>query len=159
MQVTSLVPPTVVNTNAAKSTIYGAEIESELLVTDRLRFSAGVSLLDTEFDEFPNGPVYTPNPLTGGSTVSGADLSGNELARSPDWTANVAATYTHPTPIGDLETTLSYFHSARFSWEPNNRFQQEAYDVLNGEIAVTSRDGRYRVSAWAKNLLDEEYAI
>ncbi|WP_170287441.1 TonB-dependent receptor [Halioglobus maricola] len=142
--------------NAAEATMYGAELELNALVTDNLTINAGLSYLDTEYDKFPEGPTLTPTGF-GGNIQSTADLQGNELPRSPEYTFNLSAIYDVTTSIGRINASAHYYHSDSFYWESENRTEQDSYDLLNAQLTWYSNDETYYVGAYGNNLADEEY--
>lgn len=141
--------------NAAESEIFGSELESIFVVNDDLDVKLALSLLDSEYTKFDDGPILTPAP-SGGNVLSSGDLSGNELIRAPDLTYSLAINYHKDTSIGMLNTTLIYYYNDGFFWEPDNRFQQDDYDVLSTEISL--ENGGITYSFYGRNLLDSEYA-
>jgi iron complex outermembrane receptor protein len=167
--------------NAAESTIKGAELELSASPTARLNVSAAVSYLDGKFDRFPNAPIYTPclslNPATlspqstclivpgalgtsmilGGNDLSSASATGKPTVRSPKWTAVLGAKYTLATRTGTFVLSGNYYYNEGFNFTPSGRVQQPAYDLLNAAISWTSPRGRWDVTLFGRNLLDEEY--
>lgn len=158
IQVAQVVSGGTINSNAAAATIYGLEIESDYSASESFSFQFGLSLLNTEYDEFSNGPTITLNPA-GGGTSGSADLSGNSLVRSPELTFNAAATYTLPTKVGDIDFTANYYYNDGFFWEVENRLAQDSYELVNAQITWISPGETYSVKLWGRNLLDEEYGI
>lgn len=139
--------------NAAEATIYGAEVELQTLLTDYLRVDAGLSFLETEYDEF----VTEDKDLSGAPEVS---LAGNELPRAPGFTSNLSALYTAPLSRGsELEFWVNWQHTGSQFFTPFNRpsFEQESYDVLNARITWRLPSGKWAFSLYGENLTDEDY--
>ncbi|WP_295224923.1 TonB-dependent receptor [uncultured Brevundimonas sp.] len=103
---------------------------------------------------------FTYDPLTeapNGGRGFNADLGGNELPNSPNWTANVGAQYTWF--IGDWDLTVrgDYYRQA----ESYFRVYNTEYDRLKGwdnlNLSVSLKDSQrgLTVQAYVKNLFDD----
>ncbi|MBB34967.1 MAG: hypothetical protein CME88_02160 [Hirschia sp.] len=145
--------------NAAGATISGGEVEFELAVTDNLSLSGGLSVLDTEYTDFVNGPVYTklPGPFPGGAATTTGDLSGNQLVRAPEFTFTANMVYVLPTSVGDFTSSINYYYDDGYFWDAANILAEPAYEIVNANVRWTSPDGGHWIKLWANNLLDEEY--
>lgn len=160
--------------NAAKANMYGAEIELQAEVTDRFRVDAGLSWLETEYDEFvtedpgfqlgnnPVDPSDDPFPpdcgtLIGGSTIS---LSGCQLPRAPNYSGFVGARYSIPlSGAGEviLSGNLQFVDDQFFTQFNRASVAQDSYSVLNARITWLSPDQRWLLALYGDNLGDEEY--
>jgi iron complex outermembrane receptor protein len=160
--------------NAAKANMYGAEVEVSAEVTDQLRVDAGVSWLETEYDQFetedpgyqlgdnPVDPSDDPAPpdcgtLIGGSTI---DLAGCELPRAPNFSGFLAAAYVVPLGgAGDLTLAgnLQYTDDQYFTQFNRDAVAQDSYSVWNARVTWGSADGAVQVALYGENLGDEEY--
>lgn len=142
--------------NAAEASMFGGEIELLAAVTESLTLNVGVSLLDTEYDDFPLGPVSTPTGF-GGNIVIDGDLTGNEVPRSPESTFSIGAVHTTDTSVGSFTSSVNYYYNDGFYWESDNRTEQESYSLLNAQVTWNSRDDKYYLRVFGNNLTDEEY--
>ena len=170
LQVSTVIPGGSQILNAASAKIKGADLDFNFVPNSYVNISGGLSLLDTEYVDFPAGPllvanpaVCTPTPATTGTPTGGfrtcpADLSGNHLTRSPEWTLSLLGTFTLPLDGGaELALNVSYYHNDGFFWEPDNHFAQPSYDLVGAGVTWTSPDQKYDVRVFGKNLLDEYY--
>ncbi|MGD9711374.1 MAG: TonB-dependent receptor [Thermomicrobiales bacterium] len=149
--------PTLVN--AAEARIQGLDIETTFVpdfAHGNFQLRASASLLDGEYTDFPGAPTFIPNP-TGGNIQSSINAKGFDTIRSPKFTANVTAQQTIPTSFGELSLSATYFHSAKFYFDPDERTVQNAYDLLNGQISFTFPGDQVYIRVWGKNLTDEVY--
>jgi iron complex outermembrane receptor protein len=144
--------------NAASAEVKGAELELQAAPTDNLKIYAGLAYLDTEFTDFPNAQLSTPNLPAPGNTVTTGDASGNELVRAPDFSGSLAIDYDIPTDIGTWGINGSYIYTGSFFWEPDNRREQDAYGIVNAELSWQSPSETFRVYVFGRNLADEEYS-
>lgn len=153
LQVGKVVNLNAVIENAAEATIFGAEVELTALVTDNFQLDAGISFLETEYDEF----LTEDKDLPGAPEVS---LEGNDLPRAPGFTGSFSGTYTQPLENGgELQFWGNWQHTGDQFFTPFNRatFEQEGYDVLNARITYRTPSGRWAFSVYGENLSDEEY--
>lgn len=142
--------------NAAKASMSGGEIDLQAAVTDNFQIHAGLSLLDTEYDDFPLGQSFIPTGYGGNNQVT-RDLSGNEVVRSPDYTANVGFAWDLPTQVGLFTTSMNYYYNDGFYWESENRIEEDSYAVLNALVQWNSNQESFYVQVYGNNLTDEEY--
>lgn len=143
--------------NGDGAKIDGLDVDATFRASSRLTLTAGLSILDDRFTAFPNAPRTTPLP-TGGDAVSFGEAKGNRLPMTPDWTANLSASYVVPTSIGAFEVNSTYLHNDGYYQGPENRLRQRPFNLVNATLAWTSLNSTYRVSLWAKNLTDAFYA-
>ena len=91
--------------NAAKAEVYGFEIDGQAILSDNLSVRFGLSLMDSEYTEFPDCVINTPSPAAlgplGPGNINGpGDCSGNKLIKAPDATYNIGFNYSVPTDSG-----------------------------------------------------------
>ena len=144
--------------NVGDSEMYGAEVETQYYVTDNFDINVAVALLETEYTNFDAGPVISPKSSGSGNEQNFADLAGNEMTRAPKFTSNISANYRQDTALGEVNYNVSYYYNDGFYWEPDNRTEQDSYDVLNAEVALTTKDEAWRFRLYARNMLDSEYS-
>lgn len=173
--------PTIVN--AGDAVIQGIDVDFNARLSDQFRVFGGVSILDSESQDYPNPPSFVPNnpsgpapngitlPLgPGGSLVQvGAPGSGNapgtllnargnSLPLAPELTATLGASYTVETSSsGAFEFNANLAYNDGFFFEFENRAAQDAYTIFGASLNWTSPTERFGVSLWGANLTDEEY--
>ena len=158
LQVTRTLAGALVTENAAAAEILGFEADLVANLTDALSVRLGFSYIDSEYTDFPNAPVFTPTPFLGGNSVGSADVSGNELARTPEYTFNIGGDYYIPLDSGQsINLGLNYAYNDGYNWEPSSRTVQDAYGLLGAYLSWKSADERYGVRLFGSNLTDEEY--
>lgn len=158
LQLAVLTGSFLTTTNAADSEVKGIDLDGEWFVTDQLRLRFGASFLDTEFQEYPNAQCSSRG-ANGITTQFSCDVTGNSLTRSPEQTFNLAAFYTIPTSIGDIDANLSYAYNSGFFYEPDNRLEQPSYSVVNAQVGWKQVDESWGVTLYGRNLADEEYSV
>jgi iron complex outermembrane recepter protein len=159
LQVSISVPGGNVLLNAAEATMYGGELEFSALLGDHWTAHAGLSLLDTEYEDFPEGPALMPSGFGGNILLPPTDLGGNELPRSPEYTFNTGVVYNVDTDFGSINASANYYYNDGFYWESENRTEQDSYEVVNAQVTWTSLEETYYVRIYGNNLTDEEYGV
>lgn len=145
--------------NAGGSDVYGAELELWALPTDNLSLRMSVGALDTEFTELKLADSSTPDP---GDQI---DLKGNELISAPELNLSFAGDYRIPMGWGgivhlhaDANYQASQWYSAYNDAIGYGEIQQDSYWLYNARVSmIFGAKENYRISAWGKNLSDEEY--
>ncbi|WP_162199411.1 TonB-dependent receptor [Aurantiacibacter luteus] len=160
--------------NVGESTILGAEMDFQALVTDTTLVRGGVQYLDATYDSFTYNQVDLsaagdpPNfltPLTGCDFTQvltprrsfDIDCSGRPALNAPKWTVNLGVQQT--VLLGGFELTGSVdgrYRSNRvagFNYLPTS----ETGDDLTIDAAITLRPdlGDWYVTAFVRNLTDE----
>jgi iron complex outermembrane receptor protein len=141
--------------NAADATIKGFEGDVRIEATERLNLRAAFSLIDHEYDRFPNAQGYTRNASGGGNTVFFFDASGRPLVKVPDTMVTLSADYTTPLYGGNLTTAVNATYESEFSWTFEERVQQPSTTFVNATITWMPENERYKLQVWGKNLTDE----
>ena len=137
--------------NAAGAEIYGMELDATWLVTEGLTLTSGLSLSDSEYTEYPDGTVNIPTGFGGNYQVV-ADLSGNEVIRTPELTFNFGVSQRWNLDAGALVASANYYYNDGFYWEPENRLEQDAYEIVNAELSWYSPNENWRTKLFAKNV-------
>ncbi len=142
--------------NAGAATYQGIELDLTALLTDNLVLDLNYGYLDAEFDEY-----LALNP----DTNQQEDISNiSTVPRSPDHTAALNLTYTaEPSSVGTFAANVGATYTDSMVFHPFNNQFDSADDrtllharVSLGDIGV-GEHGALQVSAWGKNLTDEEY--
>lgn len=127
-----------------------------------LNLSAGLSLLDPEFSDFPNASItetvfFDGWPAGGRSNV--ADVTGNDLIRAPRRSLNLSASYEFNVGQGTLRVGANALFSARYYLEAGNRIAQPAYEIVNGEITYTLPGEHVSIGIFGRNLTNQLYFL
>lgn len=163
--------PVVILKNAAKARIYGGELDSSFVVSSALRGSLGVSVLHSEYLDYPNAIYYQRrvDPVTNLPVAPYNDVlitlpnaKGRELNRAPKFTLNAMLDYTVPDNIipeetGTFNINASLYHSGRYYWDVGNIISQKPYDLLSANLAWTLPSKRVTINLWGRNLLGKKY--
>ena len=141
--------------NAASSSIYGADLEGNVKPVPQFTFHAGISLLHTKYDSFPDASVNLPAPGNAGNINFPADATGNTLERAPDWTATFSGTYAEDYKVGHVSFTGSVYHSDKIYYDFANYYYQKGYTDVGFNAAIQPAGLRgFTLSVYGKNLTD-----
>ena len=145
--------------NAGELRTRGAELEFAARPIPELSLSGGVSYTDAEFSDFERAACWGTPERSPAARRGVFDASGIALPNAPKWTFSLQGHYER-----DLGARLRGFASLNWYWrsevndslgDPN--MIRGAYGLLDGSIGISDQAGRWRLSAWVRNLLDEHY--
>ncbi len=125
--------------NAAEGTNKGAEIDLQWSLTDSLGISASAGWLDAEFDEFVN--------------EFGEDLSGRDQAHAPSYMYSIRANWKK----GRWTASLSADAKDEFYFSDRHDVRSNDHTLINASLSYHSNN--WRVTAWGRNLTDEDYFV
>jgi iron complex outermembrane receptor protein len=143
-------------TNAGEAEVKGIEIEMLARPIDGLELSAALAYTHAEFTDYQDD-----DPLDSIPKSSPLDLSGNDLARSPDYTVNLSAAYTWQLPWGSLTSSVRYYWSDEVyfsAYNRANRDYQDSYHKTDVSLAFESSDETWTATMAFQNLEDAEVA-
>lgn len=135
-------------TNAAEATVEGGEAEVRFQASDWLTLNATYGRLESQYDAFviPGGATYTGNAL-GSSPEEKVSFSADARAPLGGW--------------GEVFGTAIYSRTSAYNTgaaaDPN--LVIPAYDLVNLSAGIEPADGRWRLTAFVRNLEDTEYVL
>lgn len=149
-----------VTDNAGSSTIYGAELEAQYLVTRNTRLSAQVQYLHSNYDQLTylsptsiatNSTCPSP-PVVGGFQ---ADCSGRSLPFTPKFVLSGGISHTIPLYSGAkiILSVDSRYESAR--WTQLNYLPENyapSYTRTDAQISFAAARERWSVTAFVQNI-------
>jgi iron complex outermembrane receptor protein len=134
--------------NASTLDIYGVELEMQFQVTEAWNVRASYGYLDSSYDKY-----YADVNGDGQKT----DNSDRNPRNTPENTVGLSTTYTIPIGPGDLQAFADYRWRDEIETIADNDPMGHLDSIENLNIALnyTWNDGRYRVSAYGRNITDE----
>jgi iron complex outermembrane receptor protein len=137
----------------------GFEINIDAIVTERLALNASATGEHGWYRSFPAYSGVEPAPA--GNTAVNIDVTGNQLARMPKWSAVIGGEYNQPIPSGALLLRASFLWNGGEYFDPSNAAQtwQPAYGVLNSSLSYRTFSDHLTLTGWVKNALDRLYEI
>ncbi len=150
--------------NAGESHAFGVEVETTWLVTDRLQLKATLGYLDAEYDEFS----FDADP---DDAIAPVDLTDLSIPFASELQIGAEASYDQELPNGgSLRWVVNIHYQDEAETSPFDQLavsvgtarhptftEIEERTLLNANVTYTSPDERYYLTAYGKNLLDEEY--
>jgi iron complex outermembrane receptor protein len=163
MQVGKVVNLSATVVNAAASTIQGLEAEVRALVGAGFEIDAGLSYLDTSYDEFETEDPAWPGGAGCGKLIAAPrtiSLKGCELPRAPDFQGVLGISWS--TAVGNggelrMRGDYSYRGDQYFTQFNRDVVSQDGYGLLGARITYTAPDAKWYVTAYGENLADEDY--
>src|SRR4029453_3307122 len=134
--------------NAADATISGVELEASVAIVPGLRLGGHLASLDATYDRYVAVGV-------GGVT---GDVAGNRLSNAPEWSGRLWLEWSRR--AGRLGALLlraaSRWQSTVFFTPFNDAVERQSpYGLL--ELSAELGPRRFTISAYARNLTDEDY--
>ena len=148
--------------NVPKSYVLGVEGEITARPVDGLRISAGATYLKSKvtsnYSSTPDGlAVYNAAGFTG-------NFKGSKLPFTPEFSATLDAQYEFPVSSswnafigGGLTYQTSQNTTFVNAGLPASDFEIDGYALLDLRAGVSSEDGRWRISAFGRNITDQAY--
>jgi iron complex outermembrane receptor protein len=159
LQVNKIVNAGQILENAAKARIWGIELEMTAKPTDRLELNLSASRLDAKFRKFVSVDPARPagDGVTMDDGVPAFNLAGNTLERSPKWTLDATAQYHVPVGRHTLTLVGDYAYTSKVYFSPFDRdiVAQDGHSKINASIRLNTADGRWEISAFARNILNK----
>ena len=176
MQTSKFVEQVSLNENV-DAKIQGLEMELLFALDEHWQFGLDAAWLDTEIKDFATADPANPNQMgtTEGiiSTPTGdnlylpcgcqgieADLDGNAIPNSPEFSVNLTASYLWTFNSGmSMRLGTNYYWQDTFYTRTFNAPQDEldSWEVWNANAVLTSAGDTWWAEAWVRNINDEDY--
>ncbi len=151
--------------NAGTLVAQGVEADLMAIPVAGLRLDGGFAFNDATYKGDYSVACY---PLevqgTAGNNVclpdGSANVSGNQLALAPRYTATMAANYEHSLSSGLRGiANVNYYYRSSFSYDPSldPHMRVGGLSVVGASIGIESEDSRWLVSAYVRNLFNQHY--
>ncbi len=121
--------------------VYGLEASGFWQINETWQLHSSLGLLNTKIRESEKTVAVSPNAVN------------RDLAHAPPYTLNFGATYTAP---GGWFARLDFNAIGAHYFDISHNQQSDAYQLVN--LRVGKQWGAWGLSAWARNLFDEDYA-
>ncbi|MBK9470562.1 MAG: TonB-dependent receptor [Pseudomonadales bacterium] len=119
---------------------------------------ASVPCRDTDFDGKPDNGANPAYADWGASGPVAFCVSDDPISNLPEWNATLQSEYVIP------RDALEYYLRGLLNYQPENDnfttgFERDSFALMNLYAGVRSSDGRWDVTLWAKNALDEDTVL
>ena len=159
LQVSTLIgPATFAVGNAASAITQGIEADLQWRVTDALSLSASLSLLDADYDKFPQAPCSQFQVDNGLCAAGNQNLNDKPLQYAPEYSYNISGEYVWPIGndmelIGFLRVYGEDDKQLALDLDPNT--VQKSFTKLDARMTLAAMSGRWEVSLVGRNLTDK----
>jgi len=177
--------PTTLISNAPRAKIYGIDASFQWTIAERLTLRGGAAWLHARYgDNFlfdgvgvnPASPGINvnKNPLKTYQNVTQVqDLSGLQMSRAPNFSANMGIDYLVPDGDGGLRMALngnytdSYVVTNPSIWGPlvapesqsKQRFREGRHLLVSASVTWSDPSNHYFARLWGNNLTDHRYRL
>jgi iron complex outermembrane receptor protein len=153
--------------NAGSLESKGVELDIVYMPNASITMGTAVGYNDAEYDDFETGECTAAQvfAITGGSPFIAPDcvqdLTGETLDNAPEWTVSTFLQWD-----GDIgNSQLAWFGRVEHSYTDEYYMAQDLDEgllnddshVVNLRMGIRARDRKWELTAWSRNLLDEEY--
>ena len=162
--------------NIPESEIFGAELELSAFLSDSVILDVRLAWLDTEItaDHLALDNVQSEaagNALIGqgfnlfsdeiqvARSAAVQNVNGNELAKTPEFTGNIALNWNKNITAGEVNSSLQYTYRGEFKHRIFNNAVTDtvpSYDVIDLVVGFRPEGKDWRIELIAKNLTDED---
>ena len=125
--------------NAATGKTFGFEADLRWIPSPAWEFYVNLGLLDASFDEYRSPTAH---------------LDGRAQAHAPRYTFAAGGEYRHD---DGFFARLDMMARDDFYFDVSHDERSQAYSLLNARIGYDT--GSWLLQVWARNLLDEDYAV
>jgi iron complex outermembrane receptor protein len=139
--------------NIPKLTVKGAEFQVTALPLEGLRLTVGGAYVDSRV----NQSFVTQDPY--GRIV---DIQGEASPDTPKWQFVGDSEYGHPlnqSLSAFVGGSVSYRTSSYAAFGENAEFKMPGYSLVDLRTGVESRNGKWRVQVWGRNVLNKYYVL
>ena len=138
---------TAAKMNLGNSYSYGAEFDTQFLVSKNLAVDASAGYLKTEITDFK---------VKAGFPAKEVDYSGKRQPYAPVVNTSLGILYrTYFSDDLKLSSYVDYQHQTTVYFDYDNKLYQPAYGLLNANIDLSYKN--YTLTLWTKNLTNEVY--
>jgi len=142
--------------NIPRSRVEGAELTAQWIPVRHLNLYGSMTYLDTRIRRNRDGTDFVNFTEFGALQA----FTGNSFPYTPRWQANAGASYDWSLSDkldGFVSGDLSYRSATNGSLEEDPRLRIAAYTLVNLNAGVKTQDGRWRLSAYGKNVFNRYY--
>jgi iron complex outermembrane receptor protein len=168
LQVTRAVAGSGVNVteNAASARILGVDLDVRWSPADWFSLTGGLTLLDTEYDEYDASATVFNAAITGDPTLPGMrsvlfDAAGHDLLRAPESALFLGGEVIVPVGSVRVPVVVTYAHKQGYYFDfvadpSSQRLRQSSYGLLSARATLFSPDEHWQFALWGNNLTAED---
>lgn len=138
--------PVVLLDNASDAEVTGLEFDITAILAEGLTAALSAAFMDSKLKNFQG--------------AGGDDLSGNQLANTPDTSLSFLLRYEHYLNSGAMisgQAAVAYKDDLFFTTENDPVTRQNAHTLTNARVTYENKNGQWQVALFVNNLTDEFY--
>lgn len=148
--------------NAGERRAQGVEADARWRATRELSFTGSLAYNDAEFTDYTAGQCYT-GQTANGTRPGSCNYNGVTPSQNPKWQWSLAFQWNHDLDFKDLalfaQGDVSFTDDQFLTPTLDPRSFEKSYTLFGLRAGVEAQDGRWRLSAYGKNLSDETYYL
>jgi iron complex outermembrane receptor protein len=148
--------------NAGERRSQGVEADARWRLTREFSLNGSLSYNDAEYTDYTSGQCYV-GQTANGTKPGSCNFNGLTPSQNPKWQWSLAAAWNHDLDFKNLavfaQGDISYTSSQYLTATLDPRSFQESYTLLGLRAGVQAQDGRWRLSAYGKNLADKTFYL
>lgn len=148
--------------NAGERRAQGVEADARWRATRELSFTGSLAYNDAEFTDYTAGQCYT-GQIANGTRPGSCNYNGVTPSQNPKWQWSLAFQWNHDLDFKDLalfaQGDVSFTDDQFLTPTLDPRSFEKSYTLFGLRAGVEAQDGRWRLSAYGKNLSDETYYL
>ena len=145
-------------TNAGEVRSQGVELEVQATPVHNLAVNLSAAYIDAYYVSYVNAPCYTSQTVAEGCHGTQQNLTGQPTPNTPKFSFEANANYdiVLPGPVNAF-VRADYSWKDKVQWDGTNDplAIEGSVGLLGGSLGVFSKDGRYTVDVYGRNLTNE----
>ena len=132
-------------------------MEAQFAATDNWEIGGAMAYLDSEFDDFKEGPC-TVYQIAAVGSVCNQDLSGKRGPNAPEWSGTIYSRYEYTLANNMLirfDVDAGYKDDFFLDGDLDPNTLQDSYYKVNARIGLAGADDGWEVAVYGRNLTDE----
>jgi iron complex outermembrane receptor protein len=160
-------------TNAGDLRSYGTELELVFIPMAKMTIGSAIGYVKAEYESFDNGQctidqVFTQYYIVDGAqfgspgtaSICNQDLADEPLDNAPEWTVSTYIQYDFDISeqlLGIVRLEHSFTDSYYLDQDLDENLTNDEVNLVNLRLTLTNASRDWDVTAWGRNMLDEEY--
>jgi iron complex outermembrane receptor protein len=155
--------------NAKAAEIYGADLNFEAHLIDKLVLDVGGAYTHARYTDFPNAALqifcstYCATPGTGvpaiGVVNGTTNVDGLAMERTPTWTGNIGLAYTTELFSGTLSLNGNVSYQSQSTFDFAGTLKDSAHALLNLRADWTDPSKKWTFSVIGRNVTNTTYLV
>lgn len=150
---------TLFTLNAASARIKGLDVDVTIRPVRNVTLSVSGNYLDATYRSYPLAPDAQVRPNGELVYIGARDARGKRLILAPKYGLQATLSHRLHTGIGTFDTTGNLNYQSAIYVDPQNQFATRGRTLISITQRWTANNEHLTVTAWAKNLTNEQYDV